>query len=219
MNKVQKSLTNLLNKSSFGRLILAYYLLQKNYLSPSGWTKSVLSKQPVNRSKDPIPWFTYSFISFISTRLKSNFKIFEFGSGNSTIWLSSFGCEVTSVEHDEHWHNILKPKFQKIKNIKSSLQSLESKSYAQSVLRYKGHFDIIIIDGRDRIQCCKNSLQALKSNGVIIWDNSDRLKYAKGYEFLKKNGFKRLDFKGFGPINSREWSTTVFYRENNCLKI
>jgi hypothetical protein len=80
-------------------------------------------------------------------------------------------------------------------------------------------FDIIVIDGRDRVNCAKNSLGALKEDGVIIWDNSERSKYAEGYAFLKDNGFKRIEFTGIGPVNSFAWSTTVFYRNKNCLAI
>jgi len=208
-----------LNASQVGRFFLAYYLLQKNFLSKSGWTKSVLSRQPLSGAKKPIPWFTYSAIAFLAPRILPSFKIFEFGSGNSTLWLSSLGCEVVSVEHDEKWFHLLEPKFSKIKNIKSRFESLETKAYAQSVLDYNDKFDVIIIDGRDRVECCKNSINALKTEGVIIWDNSDRPEYSEGYGFLQSNGFNRIDFQGLGPINSKTWCTSVFYRQENCLKI
>lgn len=219
MHKFTQVLTSFLNKFLVGRLVLSYYLLQKNFLSKSGWTKSILLRQPTNQSRQPIPWFTYSFIYFFEQRIKPRFKIFEFGSGNSTIWLSSFGCDISSVEHDEKWFRFLKPRFAKIPNIKSSLKALSNGSYSNSILDDNRTFDIVIIDGRDRVQCCKNSLLALKSNGVIIWDNSERKEYSEGYEFLEKNGFKRLDFRGLGPINSKPWCTSVFYRKENCLEI
>ncbi|NAS13035.1 class I SAM-dependent methyltransferase [Poritiphilus flavus] len=208
-----------MNKTRVGRIVLAYYLLQKNFLSKYGWTKTVLLKQPVNREKEPIPWFTYSFIAFIRPRIRADFKVFEFGSGNSTLWLSSLGCEVFSVEHDEKWYRMLEPKFSKIPNVHSSLESLEANAYSRSILKYEQQFDVIIIDGRDRIQCCKNSLNALKPEGVIIWDNADRMEYAEGYEILQNNGFKRIDFQGMGPINSKPWCTALFYRQDNCLKV
>ncbi|MEM7381551.1 MAG: FkbM family methyltransferase [Bacteroidota bacterium] len=219
MNSFQDHLTNFLNGTRLGRFVLAYYLLQKNFLSKSGWTKTVLLKQPLNRKKEPIPWFTYSFISFLSPRMKANFRIFEFGSGNSTLWLSSFGCDVVTVEHDAKWYKILEPKFSKMPNVSSSLENLETKAYSRSILAYEEAFDIVIIDGRDRIECCKNSLQALKSDGVVIWDNSDRTEYAEGYEILRQNGFKRIDFQGLGPINSKPWGTSLFYRQHNCMKV
>jgi hypothetical protein len=96
---------------------------------------------------------------------------------------------------------------------------LNSGEYQNEILNYNKVFDIIIIDGRERVQCSMNSLNALKENGVIIWDNSDRLKYAKGYNFLLSNGFKRIDFSGLGPINPHAWCTSIFYRVGNCLDI
>jgi hypothetical protein len=87
------------------------------------------------------------------------------------------------------------------------------------VAGYTNAFDAIVIDGRDRVNCCKNSLGALKAAGVIIWDNSERPDYQEGYDFLINNGFKRIDFGGIGPINPDAWCTSVFYRSNNCLGI
>ncbi|HAY39752.1 MAG TPA: FkbM family methyltransferase, partial [Desulfobacteraceae bacterium] len=84
---------------------------------------------------------------------------------------------------------------------------------------YKDIFNIIVIDGRDRVNCAKNSLKALKGDGVIIWDNSEREYYQEGYSYLIQNGFRRLDFEGLGPIGIREWCTSIFYRDNNCFEI
>ena len=103
--------------------------------------------------------------------------------------------------------------------MKALLAPLADQAYSNSILAYRETFDIIVVDGRDRVECAKNSLQALKPNGVIIWDNSDRPEYEAGYEFLLNKGFKRIDFSGFGPINSRAWCTSVFYRPGNCLGI
>ena len=91
--------------------------------------------------------------------------------------------------------------------------------YSKKVLDYKDEFHIIIIDGRDRITCTKNSLKALRQDGIIIWDNSDREKYQEAYDFLSNAGFKKIDFKGLGPIGHIEWQTSIFYKSNNCFNI
>ena len=39
--------------------ILQTIALQK-YLDETGWYKSRDAKKPLNKNKDPIPWFTYS---------------------------------------------------------------------------------------------------------------------------------------------------------------
>lgn len=66
-------------------------------------------------------------------------------------------------------------------------------SYAKRITEYKGEFDIIIPDGRDRVNCAKNALHSLKEGGVIVWDGSDRTSYKEGFEHLFEKGFKKID--------------------------
>jgi len=145
-------------------------------------------------------------------------KIFEYGSGNSTLWWAKQVKQVVACEHDLLW-------FQQIKkevpgNVEIYYWDLsDNNKYSEFVSRYIKVFDIIVIDGRRRVACVKNSLSALTDEGVVIWDNSDRTIYSEGYNFLKNNGFKRIDFWGMGPINSYSWCTSVFYRKDNVLGI
>jgi hypothetical protein len=73
--------------------------------------------------------------------------------------------------------------------------------YSKVVAAFEDSFDIVVIDGRDRVNCVLNCLGALKSNGAILWDDSDREQYLKGYDFLNANCFRRLDFKGLGQVS------------------
>ena len=61
-------------------------------------------------------------------------------------------------------------------------------------------FDILIIDGIKRNECFDNSIQYLKDDGIIIWDDSSRNSYAVSFERLKSLGFKRLAFEGLKPL-------------------
>ena len=212
-------LTRWLNRFRTGRLLLGYYLLQKNFLSPSGWTRSVGLGKPITRSQEALPWFTYPFIRFLEPRLQPGWRVFEFGSGNSTRWFSGKGCTVTSVEHDARWVEALAREFEGNSRVTLLLRDLESGAYAHAIRDVQPGFDLILIDGRDRVACCRNAVGALKPDGVILWDNADRTEYGEGYRFLTEQGFKRLDFFGLGPINSRPWSTAVFYRAGNCLGV
>ena len=94
-------------------------------------------------------------------------------------------------------------------------------SYSQEVLKveYVGKFDIVFVDGRDRARCLQNCLSALKEDGVVILDNAERQYYKAGTDFLIENGFRRIDFVGMGPVNIGAWSTAIFYRPNNCLRM
>ncbi len=215
MNAIKK----IARKFAFSSGLLETYFLSKKYLKPKGWLLSRYLYQPVHANGQPIPWITYASLHFISQKLEhTSFKVFEYGSGNSTLWFSERVKHIVSVEHDTTYYDIVKSKIQSRSNVTYILADLED-GYSKKVLAYKNAFDIIIIDGRDRIDCTKNSIEALNEHGIIIWDNSDREKYQEAYDFLTNAGFKKIDFKGLGPIGHIEWQTSIFYKTNNCFGI
>jgi hypothetical protein len=84
-------------------------------------------------------------------------------------------------------------------------------AYATSLLQYPvGYFDVIVIDGAARVLCSWLSTSVLADDGLIVFDNTDRVIYAKGYEHLAQKGFGRLDFWGPSPINRFESCTSFF---------
>lgn len=199
-------------------LLSLYSLRRSGYLLDKGWFQSFRAKASVDRSGRPIPWMTYAFLDFLEPRLRGNFNVFEFGSGNSTHWWAARVRAVSSCEHDAEW-------FARVSegvppNATVLHRSVTNQAY-RSVLREDDHvgqpYDVIVIDGADRVGCALNCLESLRPDGVVIWDNSDRSDYEEGYEFLLGKGFRRLDFHGLGPINVMAWCTSVFYREENCL--
>ncbi len=206
-------------KFSFTSGLIEIYFLSKKYLKPKGWVLSRYLYEPVDLDGQPIPWMTYASLHFISQKLENtSFNLFEYGSGNSTLWFSKRVKHIISVEHDTTYYEIVKKKILSLTNITYILSDLND-DYSKKILDYKDEFHIIIIDGRDRITCTKNSLNALREDGIIIWDNSDREKYQEAYDFLASVGFKKIDFKGLGPIGHIEWQTSIFYKSNNCFNI
>lgn len=188
------------------------------YLDEIGWIRSAKEKMPVEQSGDPLPWYTYPAIKFLGPKIQPGLTVFEYGSGNSTLWWADKVAYVTSCEHDEEWSESVKKRIQP--NVEYIHCELEyGGEYSKVIRRYKDMFDVVVIDGRDRVNCAKNSLDALRKDGVIVWDNSDRDIYKEGYAYLEQNGFKRIDFWGIGPINIYGWCTSVFYRTDNCFSL
>ncbi len=198
-------------------LISLLKLASYDYLYEIGWTKSVSKKIPVNCDDEPIPWVTYGFIHFIEKRLKNDMSVFEFGSGYSTIWYAKKVNSIICLEHDKDW-------FEKIKNqlpenaIINYCELIEN-YYNRFLFRLKKEFDIIIIDGRQRVECIKNSISNLKDDGVMVLDDSERKQYTEGIKYLLDNGFKQIDFWGISPCLTYKKCTTIFYKSNNCLGI
>lgn len=196
--------------------ILFYF--PKSYLKQEGWFKSYRRTKPVDNEGKPIPWFTYPSLEFLKKRINKNMSVFEYGSGSSTLWWSERVKRVVSCEHDFIWYSKMKKKTESFSNVELLYRELEE-GYEREAFRYTSTFDIIVIDGRERIKCAVNSLRALKDDGVIIWDNSDRTKYSEGFETLLREGFKRIGFKGIGAGGYRSWETSIFYKTSNCLRI
>ena len=200
-------------------VVSLFRMYNHGYLKKSGWLKSVTTAKSVDANGSPIPWFTFASLRFLESKLTNDLEVFEYGSGNSTIWLSERVGSLVSVEHDKLWFEEIKDTVGALKNSKHIFRSLSSNEYADSILEVPFSYDVVIIDGRDRIKCCENALTSLKENGVIIWDNSDRIKHQQAYDLLAKSGFRRIDFWGIGPIGINEWCTSIFYRSANCFNI
>lgn len=189
-----------------------------SYLTSSGYLQSLIENELYDSEMEPVPWYTYSMIALLKERLRKDMKVFEFGSGYSTLFYVKRVRSVISVEHDYDWYH----KIAAEKPANADIQYVELEyggAYSKTIQHYHEEFDVICIDGRDRCNCARNCVPALKQDGVIIFDDTDREQYKEAYQYLKESGFKRLDFKGLIPalIYPAEGSTSIFYREDNCF--
>lgn len=211
-----KALATLVAKPKRLSALLSYG--HKGYLASIGWFTAFDNHQAVDADNQPIPWVTYSFIDFIKERLHKDLTVFEYGSGNSTLFYAKNVKKVVSVEHDEDWYKkIVNEKAPNAEMIFTKLTT--GGEYSQKAKLLNEKFDLIIVDGRDRVNCCKHSVDALSERGVLILDDSERKNYEEARQFLKTQGFKELSFSGISPGLFYNKSTSVFYKENSCLAI
>jgi len=186
-----------------------------NYLEASGWLNSLTAGKPINHSSNPIPWYTYPAIEFIENKLSSKFKVFEYGSGQSTLWWAARVLNVISIESNQDWFLSINTNLPK--NVKLSLIE-ESSKYVSEILKYPdNHFDIIVIDGVDRNACAETCINKLKKDGFIIFDNTDNRNFDKGVRYLSLKGFKRIDFYGLIPSYTYKNCTSIFFANDNFL--
>lgn len=68
------------------------------YLQPNGW----FNDYPCDE-EGIAPWMTYPSIQFLKDILSKENKVFEYGSGYSTVFFSKLVGEIVSVEHDKQW--------------------------------------------------------------------------------------------------------------------
>lgn len=209
--------------------IRKYYILKlineenKSYLKKSGWINSFKSRVPIDKFGNPIPWLSLPSVYFLRTKLTDlgkDFCVFEYGAGNSTVFFRKLCKEVMSVEYDKSWVQKLDRLLDKSGRSRLIFIPLDQgKDYENAIKNEDGLFQIILIDGRRRVDTIKNSIEKLAHNGVLILDDSHRTKYYDGIVFLRQNGFRELPFWGMGPGSIYEKCTTIFYKEENCLGI
>jgi hypothetical protein len=185
-------------------------------LAVDGWFRSFEEGASVDRNGDPIPWYTYPAVEFLRTRVRPEMAVFEYGCGNSTLWWAERVAQVVSVEHDAAWHRrmaVLVPPNVTLRRVPLDPPG----EYAGALLREGRRFDVVVIDGRERVECTRGITGALTDAGVVVFDNSDRPDYAEGYAALAAERFRRIDFVGLVPIVPHKNATSVFYRPGNCF--
>lgn len=170
-------------------------------------------KQCLDREGKPIPWYTYPAIEYIKQLDLSEKRVFEYGSGHSTIFWSSRCKTLTSVEHDELWFRRIRDQLPE----KVSYHLRQStEDYVNVIEEDDKHFDIIIIDGAYRYDCAAAALKKLNSSGFIILDNSDWM--TNSSQLLREAGLIEVDMSGFGPINNYTWTTSFYFSRQVELK-
>ncbi|HEV8515235.1 MAG TPA: FkbM family methyltransferase [Cyclobacteriaceae bacterium] len=181
-----------------------------------------MNRTCVDKDGQPIPWVTYSFIDFFVGKKISDFSILEFGSGNSTLFWHKCTNQIFSIEHDRDWFNKVKnllPSQYKEQLLFLQLGTGTDHDYTKAATHLKRKFDIIFVDGRERVKCAIDSRPWLSEKGVLVLDDSERERYADAVSFYLSQGFKKLDFWGIAPGIFNNKCTSIFYRPNNILDI
>ena len=160
----------------------------------------------------PIPWLTTGSIEFLEQYFleNKNPKVLEFGSGSSTVWFAQRTKNLTSIEHNENWHDIVKKKLSEMDNTTVNL-ILKERPYDSICSQFSTEtFDLILVDGRDRIRCIKAAIHLLKPGGVMMLDNSNRARYKEAYRLMKpwKCTKAKQDGKDACGFRLPGWTTT-----------
>jgi len=164
-----------------------------------------------------MPWWTYRAIAYVDAWLAERphpIRVFEFGSGASTAYLRRRADIVYSVENDREFADYIadflkssggvdlvvregqKSAQPKVASQKSGHQGLDYSSYVSVIDEIGGLFDLIVIDGRAREAALQRSIPHLKSDGVIVFDNTLRKRYAAE---IRQSGLTERRFFGLTP--------------------
>jgi hypothetical protein len=187
------------------------------YLSEVGYLDSVVWNKPIHKKYGEVPWMNYAFIEFLSTKDLANISVLEVGGGNSTLFWAKRVKRVVTFETDPNWFSHLRRKVAPHNNV-SLIDTFTTESFDQPNVKLNA-IDMVIIDGLERLKIMKLVLEKYKNLGVIVFDDTHATKYKDAFRLAKDEGFKELTFTGLKPSRFGKFSTTLFYRKNNCLNL
>lgn len=214
------------------------FSLIKNIQNLSRWWKSFNANR--NSLSDASPWLSFEAIDYLSEYLHSDMKVFEYGSGGSTIFFAKRVSSIVSIEHNELWYKKVKECFknERINNVdyfnilpeKDDSQNLKDisnashyisedrnyigfnfQSYVKKIDDFENeYFDCIVIDGRARPSCLKHSVSKVKRGGIIVYDNCESKHYDEAIAQYLQD-FELRTYTGFFPYLDH-FSTTLIAR-------
>jgi hypothetical protein len=171
-----------------------------------GHYRSRSTGAPVTRSGDPVPWYTYPAIEYLQQLDFRDRRVFEWGSGNSSLFWAGVARHVTSVEDDAKW-------FDRVSSGNRPNQTLrlvtDAQEYVDALAAEGQQFDVIVVDGSHRYACAQVAALHLAPGGLIIFDNADW--FPKSTSALRAANLLQVDMTGFGPVNKYVWTTSLFF--------
>jgi len=155
------------------------------------------------------PYYTHEFLDILQTWDITEWKVFEYGGGDSSLWWRDKVKQCISVDTNEKWANdrqlILEQNKEKFINYPIN-----------NINETNELFDCIIIDGEPldwRDLCTNVALQCIKPGGVLIIDNwcQNSIK-GLGTDGWKESMKLLSKYKGesFKHRNHYDWTTAYW---------
>lgn len=179
-----------------------------------------------------LAWWSYPAMRRVDEYLaeRPGARIFEYGAGASTVWLAKRSAQIDSVEHDTSWAESVKKMLADTGNAKlhvvpptaatpdTTVRSgrvghtdLDFANYVSTIDEVGGPFDLIVVDGRARVDAFRRSLDHLADDGVVVFDNIRRKRY---WDVLSAMPGLRIELlKGGTPTLPYPTTTGLIWRD------
>lgn len=167
--------------------------------------KIIIRDKCITSNGQNIPWYTYPCIEYSNCIDFSKCSVIEFGAGYSSLWWAKRAERVVAVEDIEVWANeisYISPPNLDVRYVKKSSDYLTNAGEK---------YDVIVVDGGNRREILNSIDRIIKSNSIVIVDNSDWYPEACS-ELKKRNDMIEVGFNGFGPMNKYTSRTTIFFK-------
>lgn len=172
------------------------------------WMRSMAQRRhPLSYA---LPWITFDAIRALAPLARPGTRVFEFGSGHSTLWWAEHGAEIHSVEDDESWHGLLT---ERIAGMPKAHLYFEpgQQGYLSRIDRVGGPFDVVVVDGSHRKDCLAKAIDHVKPGGLLVVDNTDWHWFSDVDDYVPTSWTKRVH-AGWAPFIGHRSQTTLWTR-------
>jgi SAM-dependent methyltransferase len=141
------------------------------------WTPRYLVDRSLNMVSERLhpdwPWLTPQAVQFLELWLRPTDRVFEWGSGRSTLWIAHRVRAISSVEDDPVWFQWGRAQAsrQALRNIDLKFR-VDPKAYAAAIQELAEDFDLIVVDGQEREKCALAAISRLKPGGILLVDDA-----------------------------------------------
>lgn len=178
----------------------------------TGHGRSSFARKAVSRRGEPVPWYTYPCIDFLTYRNYEGKQVLEFGAGQSTLWWAKRAARVVALEEDPAWFEGLRAKVPSNVDLRrvscASPQACVESVNAALAEFPSTRFDVVVIDGLCRYEMIEIAARVVKDDGIIVCDNAERYGF---YEGFRDRRFRRVDFFGHVPGVVLPQCTSIFF--------
>ncbi len=181
-----------------------------------GFLRSAFAQRCIDADDRPLPWFTYPAIEYLEQLDLRDRTVFEYGSGQSTLFWAARAKRVVSVEHNPDWHAFVSARLRQLGGSSEIILEPDYDRYIRVIAQSNDQYDVICIDGlvdrRGRVKCAALAMSHLKPGGMMIVDNADYLPATT--RILREADLIEIDMHGLGPCNPYAWTTSLFLRRD-----
>jgi len=192
----------------------------------------VLSWKHLSPLTAGIPWVSFEAFDYLEkflADLDHRARIWEYGSGGSTVWFAQHSESLDGVEHDPVWHALVTERVKQkgisnchialIEQVDAEPPFVEGThqkiTYGTSETRQRGdysayvkaidhfddeYFDLVVIDGRSREACLIHAASKVRRGGAIYLDDADRPRYQSTISLFAD--WKQVSLGGIRPLSS-----------------
>lgn len=219
------------------RLVVKWPLSWPNQLRHlPRWQRSFRDDYSSLESEDP--WLPYDLVERLDAFLTDESRVFEYGSGGSTLFFARRARTVTTVEHDREWYETVRAALRKrglgnvklvfeppvaseatstgdrrYRSNKSPYEDTSFETYVRTVQRLeRASLDCLLIDGRARPDCIREGASYVAPGGWLIVDDAHRDRYRTALVALRDRWDEPRTFRGLTPRTDAPVPTALFVR-------